>query len=686
MDKQYIQPTLEEWVMDKCDQWRDHYDTNYRENHEEYYRLWRGIWSSEDSMRQSERSKLISPALQQAVESSVAELEEATFGRGKFFDISDDIADQNKQDVQLIRNQLNEDMQFTQTRRQVAECILNAAVFGTGMGELVIEETKELRPATQPIMDGALQAVGVERKDRFVVKLRPVLPQNFLIDPVATSVQEALGVAIDEFVPLHQVEIDMERGYYKQEDVHIASQDLDLEPDQELQVYPEDKIRLTKYYGLVPRDLFEEAETNLYEEVVNLTDKEETSEYIEACVVIANGGQLLKCDRNPYMMQDRPIVAFPWDIVPGRFWGRGICEKGYNSQKALDTELRARIDALALTIHPMMAIDASRLPRGMKPEVRPGKMLLTNGNPSEILQPFNFGSLDATSFNQAAILQGMVQQATGAIDSAGIAGSINGEGTAAGISMSLGAIIKRHKRTLINFQELFLLPMIKKMAWRYMQFNPELYPVQDFKFVPTSSLGIIAREYEVTQLVQLLQTMSAESPMYPMLIESIIENMNISNREEMVARLKQAMQPNPQQQQMQQAQLQVQMAKEQATAAALQAQAAESNARSEKYAVEMEMDRYNAETNRIKAVSTNLDQGDADEKEFEKRFRAAELLLKEREIAVKEQASRGVTNANTNRNAENLGSNQQQVRLPEQQVSPVGEEAFGSSPPSPDLS
>ena len=24
-----------------------------------------------------------------------------------------------------------------------------------------------------------------------------------------------------------------------------------------------------------------------------------------------------------------------------RFWGRGICEKGYNSQKALDTELRA---------------------------------------------------------------------------------------------------------------------------------------------------------------------------------------------------------------------------------------------------------------------------------------------------------------------------------------------------------
>ena len=47
---------------------------------------------TEDKTRQTERSKIISPALQQAVESSVAELEEATFGRGKWFDIEDDVS------------------------------------------------------------------------------------------------------------------------------------------------------------------------------------------------------------------------------------------------------------------------------------------------------------------------------------------------------------------------------------------------------------------------------------------------------------------------------------------------------------------------------------------------------------------------------------------------------------------
>jgi hypothetical protein len=400
-------------------------------------------------------------------------------------------------------------------------------------------------------------------------------------------------------------------------------------------------------------------------------EEKDTNEYVEVVAVIANGGQLLKIEENPYMMQDRPVIAFPWDVVPGRFWGRGVCEKGYNSQKALDTEMRARIDALALTIHPMLAVDASRLPRGAKMEIRPGKTILTNGNPSEILQPFNFGNVSQITFTQASQLQTMVQQATGAVDSAGMQGVVNGEATAAGISMGLGAIIKRHKRTLINFQESFLIPMIEKCAWRYMQFAPELYPVADYKFVPSSSLGIIAREYEVTQLVQLLQTMDKASPMYPMLLEAIIDHMNISNREELIATLKQSQQPNPEAQQAQAQQMQMQMAQLQAQVAAFQAQAAESQARADKYRAEIGIDQYEAETDRIKVLSSNLEPGDSDEKEFQRRAKVAELILKER--AINNQASQGATNANQNRNADNLGSNQPQVRLPQQQVGAVGE-------------
>ena len=204
--------TIEGWVISKCEDWRDYYESNYEEDFDEYYRLWRGIWDPADRERSSERSRIISPALQQAVESNVAELEEATFGSGKWFDIADDMNDPQKQDIQYLRNKLTEDFEQCKIRKAVAECLINAAVFGTGVGEIVIEEIKEMAPATQPIMDGQLQAVGVNITDRVVVKLKPVMPQNFLIDPVATSVDDAMGVAVDEFVSRHHVELLQEQG------------------------------------------------------------------------------------------------------------------------------------------------------------------------------------------------------------------------------------------------------------------------------------------------------------------------------------------------------------------------------------------------------------------------------------------------------------------------------------------
>ena len=663
-DPLMIEESLEQWVITKCENWRDHYESNYEHKFEEYYRLWRGQWDPADSERASERSRIISPALQQAVESNVAELEEATFGRGKWFDVTDDTNDPEKQDILYLRKKLTEDFEACKIRKAVAECLINSAVFGTGIGEITLEEIKEMAPATQPIMDGQLTAVGVNITDRVVVKLKPVLPQNFLIDPVATSVDDAMGVAIDEFVSKHSVEILQEQGVYNEAPIESAAPDADLEPDQDLTIYNDDKVRLTKYYGLVPRELLEAEDV----------DVEEDSKYVEAIVVIANGGTLLKAEANPYMMKDRPVVAFPWDVVPGRFWGRGVCEKGYNSQKALDTELRARIDALSLTIHPMLAIDATRLPRGARPEVRPGKMILTNGDPREVLQPFNFGQVGQITFAQAASLQQMVQQATGAVDSAGIAGNVNGEATAAGISMSLGAIIKRHKRTLINFQQSFLLPFVTKAAHRYMQFDPENYPVADYKFNATSTLGIIAREYEVTQLVQLLQTMKQDSPLYPVLIQSIIDNMNLSNREELIATMQQASQPNPQAQQMAMVAQQAQVEFQQAQTAALQGQAAESQARAGKYAIEAQLAPQELEIEKIEAITRNLREGDEDDKEFQRRMKIAEVALKEKNL--NNQASRGATpRANdTNRNDQIPQPNQRGVQGPIRQA---------GTPPSP---
>ena len=642
---QFIEQDLENWVMNKVDDWREFFETNYDEKFDEYYRLWRGIWADEDRTRESERSKIVSPALLQAVESSVADVEEATFGRGKFFDIQDDMGDTDRSDVRFLREALSQEFTKNKIRKAVGECLINAAVYGTGIGEIVLETKKEMVPATEPVMDGAMTAVGVNVRDRTVVKLRPIQPHNFLIDPVATDIESAVGVAIDEFVSTHLVEQLQESGVYKKGYVGRAAPDLDLEPDEELWQQPEEKVRLTKYYGLVPRHLLETAFDEAEDEMVNfdseVDDEGRDSYYVEAIVVIANGGTLLKAEASPYMMSDRPVVAFPWDVVPSRFWGMGVCEKGFNSQKALDAELRARIDALALTVHPMLAMDATRMPRGTRPEVKAGKLLLTNGNPAEVIQPFNFGQVSQITFAQADSLQRMVQAATGSVDTAQQAMSGGGT-TSAGSSMSLGGIIKRQKRTLVNFQESFLLPFIEKAAWRYMQFEPELFPVNDYKFVATSSLGIVAREYEVAQLVQLLQTMPQDSPVYPVIMQAVIDNMNITNREDLIETMIQAQQPNPEQQQMQQALAEEDRAFKNSQTAALNAQAAESNARAQKIALEARGVPVELETARIKAVASSQTASESD-KDFEKRMKLANLALDEKKLGL-EVAKENVRN------------------------------------------
>ena len=627
---------LTAFVVQHCDRWRDNRDQNYLEDWLEYERIFRGVWASEDRTRESERSRLISPATQQAVETRHAEIMEAVFGNGEFFDIKDDIMDYNgnKMDVEAIKALLKEDLERHKIRKSIDSIELMAEIYGTGIGEIMVKTEKEFIPATQPIPGSTQAAYGVQEKEYFCVKVNPVNPKNFLIDPNATSIDDAMGVAVEKFVSIHKVVEGMEKGIYRKVDIGPAGNDDDLEVTQEVVQYQDDKVKLLTYYGLVPREYIEQLE-NEDGEVVDLFPEDSTadtySDLVEAIVVIANDGLLLKAERNPYMMQDRPVVAYQDDTVPNRFWGRGTVEKAYNMQKAIDAQLRSHLDSLALTTAPMIAMDATRLPRGAKFEVRPGKAILTNGNPAEIMMPFKFGQTSPENFNTSKEFERMLLMATGTLDSQGMVTQATRDSSGAGMSMAVSGIIKKYKRTLTNFQEDFMVPLIKKAAFRYMQFDPERYPSVDMKFMPTATLGIMAREYEQQQLIGLLQTLGPDTPVLPIILKGIIANSSLSNRAEMEQALEQMSQPNPEQQQQAQMAAQLQMEQAQATTASLQARAQRDQAEAQKTVVETQLLPEELKAKVISSLSTNID-GQNQDNEFEKRARIADLMLKEKDI------------------------------------------------------
>ena len=543
---------LSQWLSGRLENWRNHRDNNYLDQWDEYYRLWRGMWTTEDQNRRSEKSKIITPALQQAVEASVAELEEATFGRGKWFDIQDDMLDQNKQDIEYIRNLLQEDLEGAGCKDALCEVFLNGAVYGTGIAKIITEEKIERRPVEVPVEGTLTTARQIEDYVSVDVKVEAVSPKEFIIDPSANTINEALGVAHEVYKPRYVLSEGMDKGIYREVDISADTDVVQVGYDPEyIQKDASDQIKICEYWGKVPRKfLNSKVDTDDFEY--------DEDELVEAVVTLANDSHILRAEENPFMMVDRPFVSYQHDIVPNKFWGRGVCEKGYNPQKALDAEMRARIDSLALTTTPMVAADATRLPRGIKLEVRPGKTILTNGDPRQAIMPLTLGQTDQHTYNQVASLQNMIQMGTGSADM-----GVPDRATSSGMSMIQSASIKRQKRTLMNFQNTFLIPMINKAMWRKIQFDVDRYPVTDYKFVPYSTMGIMAKELEMQQMVQMLQSIPKDSPAFNVLLLAIFQNSSIHNRDQVVQSLMQGFQPNPEQQQMQQMgmQLQIEQAK-----------------------------------------------------------------------------------------------------------------------------
>jgi hypothetical protein len=636
----YEEPTesereLVDFVIEHTNRWRDYRDTNFLADWDEYERIFRGRWSALDKTKETERSRLVSPATQQAIETRHAEVMEAIFGQGEFFDIKDDIMDVNGNplDVEEIKAKLNEDFKQDKIIKAIDAVELMAEIYGTGIGEILVKEVTAFRPATKPIPGVAgTAAIGVEEYTRISVPLKPVNPRNFLIDPNADSIEDALGVAIEKYVSIHKVVQNMENGTYKKVDIGSDYGTQELEPTQDETQYQDDKVKLLTYYGLVPREYLEEGEEKEYEEL--FPEGSEADEYcnlVEAIVVIANDGILLKAEASPYMMKDRPVVAYQDDTVPGRFWGRGTAEKAYNMQKAIDSQYRSMLDSMALTTAPMVAMDATRLPRGAKFEVRPGKAILTNGAPSEILMPFNFGRTDGTNAAAAQNFERMLLQATGTVDASGMPTQAPRDAGASGMSMVLAGIIKKYKRTLSNFQEDFLIPFIKKAAFRYMQFDPERYPSVDMNFIPTGNLGIMAREYEQQQLIGLLQTLGPDTPVLPIILKGILANSSLSNRGELMTALDQMSQPNPEAQQAAMQAQQMDMALKQAQTQELSAKATKEQAEAQKTMIEAQLLPEKHRVDIIQAAATNLDNGG----DFEKRLKLADVMLKEKQVNLK---------------------------------------------------
>jgi hypothetical protein len=499
---------------------------------EKYYRIWRGKWDTSLKGKQAERSRIITPATQSAVDQTVAEMAEAVFGRGMWFDIHEENPDPKLQEeAEMIRDNLIDDFQNSRLVNDVIEAFYNGALYGEGIAKRV----------TETRIDGT-QFLAWE----------PVNPSGFVIDTAATTIDEALGVAHETIRPLHEIQEKQESGEYFDDDVGTSASGFGASDLMKggltdfLEIDPQDGVYITEWHGKVPAKMLKGTPETKGPDAELLQDTDgdddDGDEYVEAIVVIGNATHILKAEKN--ILDDRGFIAYQHHRSPNAFFGIGVVEKAFNSQSGLDGEVRARQDALALTTYPIVGVDATRMPRNLNMIVAPGKVYLTNGRPSEVIEPITFGNLNNASFQQSGDMERYVQVATGATDPAK---PVNANSTASGQSQQSSAYIKRAKLTM-QAVDVFLNELVRKSVIAYNVLNPQRYPKIP-TFTVNSTMSIMAREFEQMQMTNLLAIIPQQSPAFPIILKGIIENYSGPSKDKIIEAIDASMKPDPAQQQ-----------------------------------------------------------------------------------------------------------------------------------------
>lgn len=586
------------WISTKVNIWEDVRNRGYQRLWGEYWRMWRGKWNEADMNRLSERSKLVAPALAQSIEQTVSEIEEAIFSRREWFDVGDKAKIADELQALILRDQLIDDLDRTNIKDQLMEAVTNGALFGTMIAKVNVFVGHDQKATRDP----KTYELKSTNKKRVLVSVESVRPDEFVPDPVGKDVQQMLGCAQRIQRTMHYVLERIEQGIYRKDALgqifptrRLKNSDIDQEDPQSINTtYESEQVDIIEYHGKVPlrfmTALGKKEEKSYLDRILETgTPKEDTENLtdggpmVEAIVTIANNGVLLRAMVNPFTLQDRSIVATQFEKVPGRFWGRGVAEKGYNPQKALDAELRARMDALGYISAPMLGVDSGRLPRGFRFEVKPGKVWTTQGPPKDVLQPVQVGDYNTLTFQQTQEMERMVQMGTGSFDTASAlkAQSQSGANGASSNSALMGAFVKRSKRSIANISRNFIKPILEKCLWRYMQYDPIRYPT-DFDLEIKTTIGIVAREVEAMQMTQLMGMLPPDFHQVQLVLaKGVIENTSLSNKAEILKVIDGIINPSPEQQKMAQAAQQAQAELVQAQSALAKAEAARAQAQAD---------------------------------------------------------------------------------------------------------
>lgn len=235
---------------------------------------------------------------------------------------------------------------------------------------------------------------------------------------------------------------------------------------------------------------------------------------------IANRIKVLYNEPNPYGFIN--IAACPCFPIPGRFYAQGIADVQEGNQRYIEALLNARLDEVALTLHPPRAVKRGLLLTPAQTRWGVGQTVGVD-NPNEDIKPFTPSNVTANVMGEIQLLEVASEKRTG-INGIGMGvprgGNVNR--TATGVQSQQTASANRLRTIVKGLEDYLLGPMLYMMhAMKAYHADPEAYypagtgqngtpemiqgrvflkPAK-FKMLPASRLTTRAKLMEVTPMI-----------------------------------------------------------------------------------------------------------------------------------------------------------------------------------------
>lgn len=455
---------IADYVQSQFKAWRDA-RSSLENKWLEQYRQWRCIADEQDKTRSSERSTIKIPATKEAVTNYVDAMMQTIFAADPFFDLHPNHATNPR--PALLRQYMNWLFDKEKFKGKVKTTLTELGIYGTMFGRIrSCVETKQqvvtTRTSREQLNPFTMQPEQIEETNRERLEtdytrpyFEPLSIYNVFAPPTATGVQpgEAEGVVIRSRHTHAGIAALKEKGIIEalpDEDAAspISSDTTDtlrtrLQYSGVTSVTNDAQVEVLEYFGWIPPEVLKDAgklpNADIDLEAANDESKDPSVYAGREMVVIVAGGKVLNPSslEPPFGYTERPLVMERFEEVPGEFYGIGIAEIASGPQKALNAVVRSRLDNKAIAINQVFAADRRKLTSGQTLDIYAGKVILTEGNPRDIINQFDMRDVTSGTYQDAAEYERYIRSAHGISELVG-GQSKRGEQTATEISSLLG--------------------------------------------------------------------------------------------------------------------------------------------------------------------------------------------------------------------------------------------------------